>query len=78
MKQAVQPQPIHIQGVRSQFTRQFPEFLLDLFGNAHIEDPLHQSLNREQMGIDVLQISHRLLKRIRRLLTTSSDGERLG
>lgn len=64
MQQAVQPETINIQWIWSEFTGKLSEFLLDFFGNPHIKDAFHQRLNREEMGIDVLQISHGLLQRI--------------
>ena len=64
MQQAIEPQTVHIQWIRSQLTGQLAELLLNFFGNAHIKDPFHQGLNREQMGVDVLQISDGLLETI--------------
>ena len=61
MQQAIEPQTVHIQRVRSQLTGQFAELMLDFFRDAHIKNPFHQRLDREQMGIDVLQIGNGLL-----------------
>ena len=62
MQQAVQPQAVHIQRVWSQLTGQFAELLFDLLRDANIKHTFHQGLDREQMGVDVLQISNGLLK----------------
>ena len=64
MQQAIEPQTVHIQRIWSQLTGQLAELLLNFLGNAHIKDPLHQGLNREQMSVDVLQISDGLLETI--------------
>ena len=64
MQQTIEPQTVHIQRIGSQLTGQFSELLLDFFRYAHIEHPFHQGLDREQMGIDVLQISNGLLEGI--------------
>ena len=61
MQQAVEPHTVHIQGVWSQLTSQFAELLLDFLWDAHIKNPFHQCLDREQMGVDVLQIGNGLL-----------------
>ena len=63
MQQAVQPQTINIEGIRSQLAGKLAEFLFDLFWNTHIKDPLHQCFDREQMGVDVFE-RHGLLKTI--------------
>ena len=64
MQEAIEPQSIHIQRIRSQLTGQFAELLLDLLRHAHIKYPLHQGLDREQMGVDVLKIGNGLLEGI--------------
>ena len=68
MQKAVEPQTVHIQRVRSQLTGQFAELLLDFLGDAHIKHALHQGLDREEMGVDVLQIGNGLLECIARFL----------
>ena len=67
MQQAVQAQTINVEGVGSQFAGELSEFLFDLLGDAHVKHALHQSFNREQMRIDVLEIRHGLLEAIARL-----------
>ncbi len=64
MQQTIQPETINIQWIGSQFTSKLAEFLLDFFRNSHIKNTLHQRLDRKEMGIDVLEISHGLLQRI--------------
>ena len=61
MQQAVEPQTVHIQWIRSQLPGQFAELLLDFLRDTHIKDPFHQGFDREQMGIDVLKIGNGLL-----------------
>ena len=68
MQQPVQPQAVHIQRIGSQFACQFPEFLFNLLGHPHIKDSFHQGFDREQVGIDVFKIRHRLLQSIRGFL----------
>ena len=52
MQKPVEPQPIHIQRIGSEFAGQFLELLLNSFWDAHIKNALHQHLNGEEVGID--------------------------
>jgi hypothetical protein len=63
VEQPVQTQPIGIEGIGGELAGQLTEFLLNGLRNPYIKDALHQGLDREQMGIDVFQISDRLLHR---------------
>ena len=74
MQQSVQTQTIDIEGIGSQLTREFTEFPFDLLWNPHVENPLHQRFDGEQVGIDVLQIRHGLVKRVRSFIRTSTRG----
>jgi len=72
VQQAIQSQTIGIEGVRCQFPGKFTELLLDFLGHAHIKDALHQCFDREEMSVDVLHISHRLLERVSGLICTAN------
>ena len=74
MQQTVQAQTISVERIGSQLTRKLAKFLLDVFRYTHIEDALHQRFDREQMGVDVFQISHRLLKSVRWFIHTAAGG----
>ena len=77
MQQAVQPQTVHVEWVRSQFTGELLEFLLDFLRNTNVKHAFHQGFNREQMGIDVLKVSHGLLKSIAAFLGWACHRELL-
>jgi hypothetical protein len=64
VEQAVEPQAIGIKWIWGKLASQFTKGLFHLVWHSHIKDALHQHLNREEVGIDVLQIQHRLLDRI--------------
>ena len=74
MQQTVQAQTVSIEWVGGQLTRELAEFLLDVFRHPHIKDALHQRFDGEEMGIDVFQISHRLLKSVRWFIHTAARG----
>ena len=62
MQQTIQAQTIGVEWIRGELTSKFTEFLLDLIGYSHIKNTLHQGLDRKKVRIDVLHVSHRLLK----------------
>ena len=74
MQQAIQTQAISVEGVWGKLPGQLPKFLFNIVGHTHIKDALHQRFNRKEMGVDVFQISHRLMDGISRLLPTTDWG----
>tara|TARA_Y100000589_G_scaffold166076_1_gene158040 strand:+ start:1252 stop:1521 length:270 start_codon:yes stop_codon:yes gene_type:complete len=71
VQQTVQSQTVGIEWVRCQFPGKFSKLLLNFLRHAHIKDALHQRFDREKMRVDVLHISHRLLKRVSGLICTA-------
>ena len=71
VKKPIETQTIWIQRVGSKFTSKFAKLVFNIFGHTHIKDALHQSFNRKQVGVNVLQISHCLLMSISGLFSTS-------
>ena len=61
MQQAVQTQAIGIQRIRGQLTGNLTELVFHGLRNAHIKDALHQRFDREEMGVDVLEVADGLL-----------------
>ena len=76
MQQTVEAEAIGVQRIGSQLTGDLAELLLNGLRNAHIKDALHQGLDREQVGVDVLEVADGLLESILRrgLLGASGSG----
>ena len=76
MQQTVEAEAIGVQRVGGQLTGDLAELLLNGLRNAHIKNALHQGLDREQVGVDVLEVADGLLECVLRrgLLGTSSGG----
>ena len=72
MQQAIQTKAISIERIGGKLTGQVPEFLFSVVWYAHIKAAFHQRFDGKQMGIDIFQISHRLMDRIRRLFSTTN------
>ena len=66
MQQTVEAEAIGVQRIGRQLTGDLAELLLNGLGNAHIKDALHQGFNREQVGVDVLEVADGLLESILR------------
>jgi len=73
---AVEAQAIGIQRIRGQLTGNLPELVFHGLGNAHIKDVLHQRFDREEMGVDVLEVADGLLQSLLRrgFLGSSTSG----
>ncbi len=78
MQQTVEAEAIGVQRIGRQLTGDLAELLLNGLGNAHIKDALHQGLDREQVGVDVLEVADGLLECVLRrgLLGASGGGGR--
>ena len=60
MQEAIEPESIHIEWIRSELTCKLFKFLLHRFRHPHIKDALHQDLDGEQVGIDGFQVTEGL------------------
>jgi len=78
VQQAVQTQAIGIERIGSELAGNLTELVFHRLGNAHIKDPLHEGLDGEQVGVDVLEIVNGLLERIvgRSFLGSGASGSR--
>ena len=74
MQQAIQTQAISVEGVWGKLPGQLPKFLFNIVRHTHIKNALHQRFDGKQMGIDIFQISHRLMDGISRLFSTTDWG----
>lgn len=75
MQQTVEAEAIGVQRIGSQLTGDLAELLLNGLRNANIKDALHQGFNREQVGVDVLEVADGLLEcLLRRGLLGASGG----
>ena len=57
MQQAIKPEPIDIERIRSKLTCELMKFLLHSFWYTHIKYAFHQYLDGKQVGVDALQIA---------------------
>ena len=57
MQQAIKPEPIDIERIRSKLTCELMKFLLHSLWYTNIKNAFHQYLDGKQVGVDALQIA---------------------
>ena len=65
MQKPIKTESVNVQGIWCELPGKLTEFLFNVLRDTDIKHTLHQGFDGEQMGIDVLEIRHGLMDRIR-------------